>query len=192
MSSEKCQPFCLGLNVFWPYGVVDCGQHWFRLWLVFWWHQAINNLNQCWFLSLKQFWWNYIQNRKLFVHKNTCKMSSAKWWLQCVDNIDQTPGGCFIIKVQSYQNKDTHYKENHDHSIIIVIPTPGNRDHFVYVPSQWEMTLHCNVIFNWVGSYTKLSLGKMLFILKQEQYSIFSHLLSWRVVAQNRALEWWQ
>ena len=22
---KKCQPFCLGLNVLWPYGIVDCG-----------------------------------------------------------------------------------------------------------------------------------------------------------------------
>ena len=32
------------------------------------------------------------------------------------------------------------------------------RDHFVYAPSQWEMMLHCNVISNWLGPYTKLSL----------------------------------
>ena len=32
------------------------------------------------------------------------------------------------------------------------------RDHFVYVPSQWEMTLHRNVISHWLGTYTKWSL----------------------------------
>ena len=30
------------------------------------------------------------------------------------------------------------------------------RDHFV--PSQWEKTLHCNVISHWLGAYTKWSL----------------------------------
>ena len=32
------------------------------------------------------------------------------------------------------------------------------RDHFVYVPSQWETTLHFNVVFHWLGAYTKWSL----------------------------------
>ena len=31
-------------------------------------------------------------------------------------------------------------------------------DHFVYVCSQWEMTLHCDVISHWLGTYTKWSL----------------------------------
>ena len=29
------------------------------------------------------------------------------------------------------------------------------RDHFVYAPSQWEMALQSNVIFHWLGAYTK-------------------------------------
>ena len=33
-----------------------------------------------------------------------------------------------------------------------------HRDHFVYVPSQWEMTLQCNIISHWLGAYTKWSL----------------------------------
>ena len=33
------------------------------------------------------------------------------------------------------------------------------RDHFVYVPSQWETTLHCNVVSYWLGAYTKWSLS---------------------------------
>ena len=28
------------------------------------------------------------------------------------------------------------------------------RDHFVYAASQWETTLHCNVIYHWLGAYT--------------------------------------
>ena len=30
-----------------------------------------------------------------------------------------------------------------------------HRDHFVYEPSQWEMTLQCNVISHWLGAFTK-------------------------------------
>ena len=29
------------------------------------------------------------------------------------------------------------------------------RDHSVYASSQWEMTLHCNVISHWLGAYTE-------------------------------------
>ena len=35
----------------------------------------------------------------------------------------------------------------------------GRRYHqrwFVYAPSQWEMTLHSNVISHWLGAYTKM------------------------------------
>ena len=32
------------------------------------------------------------------------------------------------------------------------------RDHFVHAPSQWEMTLQCNIISHWLGAYTKWSL----------------------------------
>ena len=31
------------------------------------------------------------------------------------------------------------------------------RDHFVYVPSQWQTMLQCNVVCHWLGAYTKLS-----------------------------------
>ena len=30
-----------------------------------------------------------------------------------------------------------------------------DRDHFLYVPSQWETTLQCNVVSHWLGTYTK-------------------------------------
>ena len=32
------------------------------------------------------------------------------------------------------------------------------RDHFVYVHSQWEMMLQCNIISHWLGTCTKWSL----------------------------------
>ena len=33
------------------------------------------------------------------------------------------------------------------------------RHHFVYVPNQWETTLQCDVISQWLGTYTKWSLS---------------------------------
>ena len=37
-------------------------------------------------------------------------------------------------------------------------PHYSSRDHFVYAPSQWDMTLQCNVISHWVDAFTKWSL----------------------------------
>ena len=32
-------------------------------------------------------------------------------------------------------------------------------DHFVYVPNQWEMMLHSNIVSHWLGAYIKWSLN---------------------------------
>ena len=51
------------------------------------------------------------------------------------------------------------------HFIIFVMDS----DHFVYAPSQWETTLHCNVVSHWLDTYTKWSLeDKDLFTLQSE------------------------
>ena len=46
--------------------------------------------------------------------------------------------------------------------------TRGTQEYFLYAPSQWETTLHCNVVSHWLGAYTNWSLGasKKRFILK--------------------------
>ena len=38
------------------------------------------------------------------------------------------------------------------------------RDH-VFVPSQWEMPLHCNAVSHWLGAYTQRSLHRMIMLL---------------------------
>ena len=37
-----------------------------------------------------------------------------------------------------------------------------SRDHFLYGPSQWEVTLHCNVISHWLGPYMKWFLTRIV------------------------------
>ena len=44
-----------------------------------------------------------------------------------------------------------------------------HQDHSVYAPSQWEIMLHCYVIINSLGAYTKWSLCH-LFIYHQTHY----------------------
>ena len=39
------------------------------------------------------------------------------------------------------------------------------RDHYVYVPSQWEMALQCNPISHWLGTYIEWSLKPFFFII---------------------------
>ena len=46
-----------------------------------------------------------------------------------------------------------------------------HRDHFVYVPSQWEM-LQCNTVSHWLGAYTKWSLF-------HRQSWIMNNILCW-------------
>ena len=41
---------------------------------------------------------------------------------------------------------------------VFVVYTWQIRDHFVHAPSQWETTLHSNVVSHWLGAYTKWSL----------------------------------
>ena len=43
------------------------------------------------------------------------------------------------------------------------------KDHFVYVPIQWERTLHCNVVSHWLGASTKCFL----------QWPNYEHKPSW-------------
>ena len=43
------------------------------------------------------------------------------------------------------------------------------RDHFVYTPSQWEMTLQCNVISHWLDAYTRWS-RNMFFLSGEATY----------------------
>ena len=40
------------------------------------------------------------------------------------------------------------------------------RNHFVHAPSQWETTLHCNVVSHWLGTYTEWSLYNMIIFSK--------------------------
>ena len=76
-------------------------------------------------------------------------------WLQRVDN--ECPqnmpwyaksGGLFK-NIGALQSKNSRKIQ----LCMKIIP----RDHFVYMPSQLEMTLQCNVVSHWLGAYTKWS-----------------------------------
>ena len=59
------------------------------------------------------------------------------------------------------------------------------RDHFVYVPSQWEMTLYCKVVSHWLGTYIKWSLllapRSIFYLLKNNSLDIiYIHIYYYR------------
>ena len=73
------------------------------------------------------------------------------------------------------------------------------RGHSVYVPRQWEMTLHCNVISHWLGTCTKLSLlmsttydiyNSSLIFNRNSVSWFFLHLQTHSCVSSSRFLEW--
>ena len=51
------------------------------------------------------------------------------------------------------------------------------RDHFVCASSQWETTLHCNVVSHWLGVYTKWSLNLAVYPIKYaDSFVVFCFL----------------
>ena len=40
-------------------------------------------------------------------------------------------------------------------NISYIKPSCILKNHFVHAPSQWETTLHCNIISHWLGEHTK-------------------------------------
>ena len=75
------------------------------------------------------------------------------------------------ITGQHSKNMPSHHQRKfHWHKMILWLSYLNNgifltllthhlyRDRFVYVLSQWETTLHCNIVSHWLGAYTKWSL----------------------------------
>ena len=107
-------------------------------------------------------------------------VKSCPWFLP------KGPESWFIIKMQSYQDRDYHYKSktvsrpsylcdgnNHTWKDNLSIETgpwwpylhqcPSVQriqfmDQSRYAPSQWETSLHCNDVSHWLGTYLNWSL----------------------------------
>ena len=50
---------------------------------------------------------------------------------------------------------------SHSDIVNFLQDTPNKQGSFVYAPSKWEMTLHCDIISHWLGAYTKWSLQQI-------------------------------
>ena len=61
--------------------------------------------------------------------------------------------------------------------------------HYVYVPSQWETMLHCNVVSHWLGAYTEWSLlfNKQKWELTDKlDASIWWRQETWAILLENK------
>ena len=53
-------------------------------------------------------------------------------------------------------------------------------DHSVYVPSQWEMVLHCNAISYWLGAYTESGIILCMRPANERwRYTVTPSLIGW-------------
>ena len=71
------------------------------------------------------------------------------------------------------------------YSILVFVIQCGSRiihrDHFVYVPRQWETKFHCNVVSHWLDTYTKWSLNTVNFLPNKSQQAPHSLSMRWNV-----------
>ena len=85
--------------------------------------------------------------------------------LKMVSILKQGPGGFIasrasnaVLMVSWFQTWTAHRSNSIRADGIPAVP----RDLFVYMPSQWETMLHCNVVSYWLGPCTKWSLVPMI------------------------------
>ena len=60
-----------------------------------------------------------------------------------------------------------------------ITATFSHKQHFVYLPSQWETTLHCYVISHWLATYTKWIILCMYPANERWRYIVTSSLIGW-------------
>ena len=101
----------------------------------------------------------YTSTRSHFFPWHFINCSSTK----CHQFIWSTMGNLNTEQRMKDKNKQRVYWHNRS-EVCVSAPTVNIKstfthlcgDHLVYAPSQWEMTLQCNVISHWLGAYIKI------------------------------------
>ena len=92
-----------------PYGVIDLGQHWLRLWLVAWRHQAITCTNVD-LRTLASYSYQYYS----YINKYTCKNLHFEiifpWIFLHLPGANELTGSSAIIQITQYQWKRNEIK----------------------------------------------------------------------------------
>ena len=73
--------------------------------------------------------------------------------------------------------------------VFVMIGSDYGRDDFVYAASQWETTLHCNVVSHWLGAYTKCSLQWPVSYSSSRQYLPLLAFNDTNIFLQENALD---
>ena len=95
--------------------------------------------------------------------KNEDDLKYELWCLRCLNVIKDILVGLWPILTWCHIRLHINY-------ISALYVHALSRDHFVHVPSQWEMTFHCSVISRWLGTYTKWSLPVREVLLGLKRY----------------------
>ena len=91
------------------------------------------------------------------------------WWspVECPILIESMD--CLIVRFVLVIDGDmpifiwelTTVRRQYERMFTIRLQQHCHRGHFVHAPSQWETTLHRNVVSHWLGACTKLSLQQV-------------------------------
>ena len=86
-------------------------------------------------------------------HWNVCSMAYSGW------HQGKHQSSALVVLCDDGQWFPSQRASNRGEAFLcngIIFPSRG-RDNFAYAPSQWEMTLQCNILFHWLGAYAKWS-----------------------------------
>ena len=128
-------------------------------------------LNQCWLIINETRWhlaagnfadiiiaithYKWFQSYKF---ENTATSHRGQW----ADNhwiLQALQKNLYVLTRYNTNHKDVLVNQ-HQISFMYIL-----RESFVYAPSQWEMTLQCNVVSHWLGAYTEWSLIIIIIIV---------------------------
>ena len=155
-----------------PCSAISLGQHWLRQWLVAWWHKAITwtNVDSSKIFPVihliaisQEVLMNLICNKCSEItlskrdpsYDNTCilystAMTREKHRLDFELTKDTLRGARCVVSIMIIF---------HQTSVILTTLWPHStmiyRYYFMYASSQWETTLHCNVVSHWLNACKK-------------------------------------
>ena len=121
-----------------------------------------------WDISLCWGWFSHHpQNEHSHWDTNTNGRHNVSAYLSVVapDVVTTTPGTVWDNKAVTMTTSEFRCdkRKRISESQLTPIALCSLRGHFVYAPSQWETTSHCNVVSHWLGAYTKCSLPEHIY-----------------------------
>ena len=98
------------------------------------------------------FCWCYGKTRSQGISKHAINFCCREYSIDSVARVK------FIVCQNKNISENNHNSTRFCMIVVFTVIHGWNRDHFVYAPSHWEMTLQCNVISHWLSACTEWSL----------------------------------